>query len=171
MNDREELIEKAAKAMVRRVPGETWEDCEQAWYLADAEAALAVFEESQKPTDDEREALEARAWGDQYRPGMSQKEAAAFKRGHAAGWRDGRPMGAETGVHRCEECQTCGAHGSEHLRCCGCYDGVCCQELEPQGEPSGAQVEAAADAIRWASEHGGWESMARAALRAAGGVR
>src|SRR5690606_29582766 len=37
---------------------------------------------------EERAGFEARAWAEQYTPGMSQKEAAAFKRGHAAGWRD-----------------------------------------------------------------------------------
>ncbi len=37
---------------------------------------------------EERAGFEARAWAEQYTAGMSQKEAAAFKRGHAAGWRD-----------------------------------------------------------------------------------
>ena len=47
---REELIEEAAKAMAERVPGQTWEDCDQAWYLAHARVAFAVFEKAQAPT-------------------------------------------------------------------------------------------------------------------------
>ena len=31
--------------------------------------------------------------------------------------------------HSCESCPTCGVHGGRHDKCCGCYDGVCCQEL------------------------------------------
>lgn len=29
--------------------------------------------------------------------------------------------------HVCEDCETCGVHGNDHLKCCGCYDGACCQ--------------------------------------------
>lgn len=50
---------------------------------------------STPPSEYVRLALEAKAWGEQYRAGMSQKEAAAFKGGHAAGWRDrGTPVPA-----------------------------------------------------------------------------
>jgi hypothetical protein len=31
-------------------------------------------------------------------------------------------------VHVCEECTTCGVHEGRHDQCCGCYDGVCCQD-------------------------------------------
>lgn len=31
-------------------------------------------------------------------------------------------------VHVCAYCPTCGVHDGEHHKCCGCYDGVCCQE-------------------------------------------
>ena len=31
-------------------------------------------------------------------------------------------------AHVCENCPTCGVHGDMHLKCCGCYDGVCCQK-------------------------------------------
>lgn len=30
--------------------------------------------------------------------------------------------------HSCESCPTCGVHDGRHDKCCGCYDGVCCQE-------------------------------------------
>jgi hypothetical protein len=32
-----------------------------------------------------------------------------------------------TGPHVCEDCPTCGMHEGKHAKCCGCYDGVCCQ--------------------------------------------
>ncbi len=74
-------------------------------------------------------------------------------------------------AHRCEDCQTCGVHGGSHLKCCGCYDGVCCQD--PKAEPSDAQVSAALESY-WGYpdgySRGQFEKM-RAALRAAWGVR
>ena len=45
--NREELIEEAAKAMVAASGDETWEDCDQAWYLAHARVAFAMFEKAQ----------------------------------------------------------------------------------------------------------------------------
>lgn len=40
----------------------------------------------------------------------------------------------EVAPHVCEDCQTCGVHGNDHLKCCGCYDGACCQaSTQPSG--------------------------------------
>lgn len=33
----------------------------------------------------------------------------------------------EIPAHVCEECRTCGMHDGQRYKCCGCYDGVCCQ--------------------------------------------
>lgn len=42
-----------------------------------------------------------------------------------------------TDPHVCENCPTCGMHDGRHDKCCGCYDGVCCQEsTEPSGPES-----------------------------------
>ena len=35
----------------------------------------------------------------------------------------------EAAMHSCEACPTCGTHGGVQVKCCGCYDGVCCQEV------------------------------------------
>ena len=49
------------------------------------------------------------------------------------GWTRGRrPLivlskGAQ--MHSCEACPTCGTHCGVQVKCCGCYDGVCCQEV------------------------------------------
>lgn len=39
-----------------------------------------------------------------------------------------RPFPYPTEPHSCESCPTCGVHDGRHDKCCGCYDGVCCQE-------------------------------------------
>lgn len=55
-NKREELIEKAAKA-IEKVPYHAWHDVTREGAREIARAALAVFEQSHTPTNDEREAL------------------------------------------------------------------------------------------------------------------
>ncbi|WP_431863005.1 hypothetical protein [Microbacterium algeriense] len=139
----EKLIEEAAKAIYEaRVEESTCGDL--------ARAALAVFEKAHTPTDDEREdehqaqmiafetaKLEARnsmrhdphVWHEALEDALDKVLPAVWHA--AAGFR--RSEVPEPSAHRCEECETCGVHGASHLKCCGCYDGVCCQESEPQG--------------------------------------
>lgn len=73
-----------------------------------------------------------------------------------------QPQGEPSDVHKCETCSTCGVHEARHEKCCGCYDGVCCQE------PSDAQVYDAETAF-WAHKErtGVFRGAMRAALRAA----
>lgn len=52
-------------------------------------------------------------------------------------------------THACEECSTCGVHDGRHDKCCGCYDGVCCQEKREDLEVR----ERLYNIIRWGTEN------------------
>lgn len=106
----------------------------------EAEAVRDAVIAALTPTDDEREALAklvaetsiARG-GPGYVTPSDIADAIL-----AAGFR--RSVVPEPSTeHRCEDCQTCGVHGNSHLKCCGCYDGACCQEsVTEQGEAKNA---------------------------------
>lgn len=202
MNDNEKLIEEAAAAAqeaTRQKHRPTWRKLPEYVkenYRAHARAALAVFEKAHNPTVDEREALEtviAVTWRDMYSTPTDRDFADAIL---AAGFRRSEVPESSAG----RELTPCGNLVCTGCRVCGCP----ALGIEPQGEPSEAQVDAvaaaiavAADADYWTDEIAEWEGaeawyreaypnehphmayedreqfrkQARAALRAAGGVR
>lgn len=97
-----------------------------------AVTAAEVVEKEHTPTDDERELSERLVA--RHLPLSAPNSTAANIVRHLTEVGLLRRSEPAPTAHRCEECQTCGVHGAEHLKCCGCYDGACCQE--PQSEHS-----------------------------------
>lgn len=186
MTSREELIEKAAKAIIDvQYPSIGWrtlsEDARE-FRRKQARAALAVFEEQQKPTEDEREAL-ARLFDGHWMTPLgkcacgwvhpqygSRHLDPLYVRQHladavaAAGFR--RPVSPEPSADEDEI-------DPEICKGCDEYDphALCMVAApEPQAEPTDAQVRAAAESLAHSAGYVP-EPMVRAALRAASSVQ
>ncbi|MFF3029129.1 hypothetical protein [Microbacterium sp. NPDC057944] len=183
----EHLIEKAAKAMVALAPGETWEDCDQNWYLRDARAAFAVFEEAHTPTNDEREALRRAIASVLWNAGnypdrvqaalLGQSVAPLVMLVHdavlAVGFRLPEVPNPSTDLHvdhHDDELTRERDHYGIDPESSAEYDARLGdgdrEDPEPQGEPSDAQVQAALD-VFYRAEPGTRVARMRAALRAA----
>jgi hypothetical protein len=116
-------------------------------YIDDARAAFAVFEKAHAPTDDERETLIDQAtWA------LIEYDTDVSDRGvRDEHYRDRRAdvervfpilfRRSEVPVEQVEHC-------CAHPKCPGGSLCCCQQEPEPQGEPSGAQVERAAEEVK-----------------------
>lgn len=171
MNDNEKLIEEAAKAIYGTRDDaydlDEWgqlDRVQQERYICDARAALAVFEKAHIPTDNEREALptvgkqtlDKAIWWAVVQECQGQlggdPHATTWARG---GYRNDIPT-------LCDRC----ARLIETLK------SLVALRPEPQGEPTDAEVEAAARAIAGPNHLDSFHlEKARAALRAAWDAR
>lgn len=169
MNDQGKLIEEAAKRLLKDVNPKHGRPVSSQLASDIRLVAGAVFEKAHTPTDDEREDMiafllrdhnfEESPWGRTY---TDAEIAAALRRTEVP------EPSADSHVFVAPVAGTYEVTPS----------GLRLLTAEPQGEPSDAQVEAAARAI---ADHQGvrynsslvdtWDGMARAALRAAGGAR
>ena len=139
-DQREQLIEKAAKAILDEAGVLPSERYDEMWELArrDARAALAVFEEANTPTDDEREAL-ADVLDDCLQsltdtrgicyPLADAALAAGFHRTE-----QGEPKHTKGCIDWCNHCQVCGEAIKYGSRCPSHYLN------QVQGEPSDARI-------------------------------